>query len=77
LPQDYAGKTVVLEGKIIRECPTGCWFDLQQGQGQIHVDLNPNGFAIPQITGEIVMVEGQVKYEGQNVSVIGEGVKIK
>ena len=27
-PQIYEGKTVKIKGKIVTECPTGCWFDI-------------------------------------------------
>jgi len=76
-PVKYAGKTVTLEGDIIRQCPTGCWFDMQQGKGRIYVDLNPSGFAIPQKPGKTVLVEGQVQYKDQRASLIATGVEIK
>ena len=76
-PTDYAGKTVSIEGKIVSECPSGCWFDVQQDTAKIYVDVNPSGIAIPQKVGSDVKVEGTVKYEDNKVSIIGTGVEIK
>lgn len=76
-PADFQDKTVTLEGEIITECPTGCWFDMKQSGAVVHVDLNPSGFAIPQKTGKTVRVEGTVKLEGDVLEIIGTGVEIK
>lgn len=75
-PVEYDGKTVALRGKIVQECPTGCWFNLQDETGVIYVDIKPSNFAIPQHTGKDVTVEGRVAVRGQRVMVIGTGVKI-
>jgi len=76
-PQDYAGKTVTIEGTIVRECPTGCWFDLESGNAVLHVDINPAGFAIPQEVGSRALVEGEIQYLDNQVSMLGQGVKIQ
>ena len=76
-PADYQDKTVTLEGQIIRQCPTGCWFDIQSGTAVVHVDVNPSGFALPQKPGKTVLVEGTVKVDGDQVELIGTGVEIK
>lgn len=76
-PADFQDKTVTLEGEIITECPTGCWFDMKQGGAVVHVDLKPSGFAIPQKTGRTVRIEGTVKVEGDAIEIIGTGVEIK
>ncbi len=76
-PTDFDGKTVTIEGKIIRECPSGCWLDVQQDSAYIHVDLNPSGFAIPQKTGSSVKVQGPVTYKDGQVQIVGQGVEIK
>ncbi len=75
--KSHEGKLVLLEGRIVTECPTGCWFNLKDDSGLIYVDVKPSGFAIPQITGKAVMVEGKVKLQGKKPILIGEGVKIK
>lgn len=76
-PQQYEGKIVKLKGKIIRECPTGCWFDLKDDSGVIYTDLNPSNFAIPQVVNKNIVAEGKVKLKGKNVVIIGKGVKIE
>ncbi|MHC4552324.1 MAG: hypothetical protein ACYSUT_06110 [Planctomycetota bacterium] len=76
-PADYQDQTITLEGKIVRQCPTGCWFDIQADTAIVHVDINPSGFAIPQKPGKTVLVEGTVKVDGDQVEVIGKGVEIK
>lgn len=76
-PADFEDKQITLEGKIVNQCPTGCWFDMQSGSAVIHVDINPSGFAIPQKPGKTVLVEGTVQVDGDNVEIIGTGVEIK
>jgi uncharacterized protein YdeI (BOF family) len=76
-PGDYDGKVVEVEGKITRECPTGCWFDLEDETGTIYVDLNPSNFAIPQKVGNKATVRGKVKVKRGIATLIGEGAKIK
>jgi len=76
-PRDYKGKTVAVKGKIITECPTGCWFDLKDGNAVIYVDLNPTGIAISQSVGRDVTVEGEVKVKGGKPRIVGGGVEIK
>ena len=76
-PGDFEGKTVTIEGKIVRECPTGCWFDVEQGTAIIHVDINPSGFAIPQKTGKMVTVEGTISVRNKQPVLIGKGVEIR
>lgn len=76
-PNDFKDKTVTLEGKIMNQCPTGCWFDMQSGSAVVHVDVNPSGFALPQKPGKTVLVEGKVQVDGDTVQIIGTGVEIK
>ena len=76
-PREYEGKTVKIEGKIVEECPTGCWFNLADDGGIIYVDLIPAEFAIPQKAGKKATAEGTVVLKDGNVSISGEGVEIK
>ena len=76
-PKKYEGKIVKVDGKIVEECPTGCWFNLADDGGIIYVDLNPASFAIPQKVGKNVSVEGKVVIEDGNVSISGESAEIK
>jgi hypothetical protein len=72
----HEDKTVTTKGTIVRQCPTGCWFDLQDETGTIYVDLGPSGFAIPQKTGKAVIVQGTVSIRGGKPMIIGTGVEI-
>ena len=76
-PGNFEDKTVTVEGKIVQECPTGCWFDIKDDAGMIHVDIKPSGFAIPQKVGKTVVVEGQVAVQNNQTILIGTGVEIK
>jgi RecJ-like exonuclease len=75
-PDKYIGKTVKIEGKIIQECPSGCWFYLKDQTGTIYVDLKPSGLAIPQSVGKKVAAEGKVK-SSERLEIIGKGVEIE
>lgn len=76
-PETFVGQSVRLEGEIIRECPTGCWFDMKDAGGMIHVDIKPSGLAIPQRIGKDVAVVGELhERDGQTVF-IGRGVEIR
>ena len=75
--EDFKGKTVTVQGKIVRECPTGCWFNLKQGSAEIYVDLNPSAFAIPQRVGKNATVEGKVSISNNQPMIVGTGVEIK
>ncbi len=59
-PGTYNGTAVSLQGKIVTECGSGCWFILDDGTGSLYVDLAPNNFAIPQISGTTVAVDGTI-----------------
>lgn len=76
-PGRFDAKTVTVEGKIIRECPTGCWFDIKDQAAVIHIDTNPSGFAIPQKIGKTVTVEGKISVRNNQPTIIGTGVEIK
>lgn len=76
-PQQFKGKVVRVEGKIIEECPAGGWFILKDNTGTIYVNLHPSYFAIPQALNHSASAQGKVKVEDNQVSVIGEGVEIK
>ena len=71
----YLDQTVRLEGKIARECPTGCWFFLEDETGTIYVDINPSGLSIPPKVGKKVVVEGVPTNRNGRVSIIGKGVE--
>jgi uncharacterized protein YdeI (BOF family) len=76
-PDQFVGKVVQVEGKIVQECPAGGWFMLKDATGVIFVNLHPTEIAIPQAVGRSVATQGKVKKEDNQISVIGEGVELK
>lgn len=76
-PNKYLNQTFKLEGEIVRECPSGCWFFLEDKTGTIFVDINPSGLIIPQRVGGKVVVEGELKKIDGRVVFVGKGVEIK
>lgn len=72
---EYLERTVRLEGKITRQCPTGCWFFLEDNTGTIFVDINPSGFTIPPKGGAKITVEGTVRNINGRIGIIGKGVE--
>lgn len=76
-PKKHENKDVVIIGKIIAECGSGCWFFIQDETGQIYVDLLPSKFAIPQRVGKEVIVYGKVAIKIGEPMIIGKGVKFK
>ena len=73
-PKGFGGKTVVVEGKISSECPSGCWFTLKDGNAVIYIDLNPSNMVIPQKKGSYAKVTAEVVNEGGDVYLIGKKV---
>jgi predicted small secreted protein len=74
-PRGYDGQTVIVRGKIARECPSGCWFNLQDGNAVIYIDLLPSSIVIPQKTGSSAKVTARVVSEGSDVYLIGSKVE--
>ena len=72
----YEGKMVVIEGEIEMECPSGCWFIVNDDTASIYVDILPNNFVIPQKTGEEVKVYGEVAIKDGDPMIIGKIVEI-
>ncbi len=70
-PDKYLGQTLRLEGKIVRECPSGCWFYLEDETGTIYVDINPSGLSIPPKVGKKVVVEGVPENKNGRISING------
>jgi len=74
-PDKYLGQTLRLEGTIVRECPSGCWFFLEDETGTIYVDINPSGLSIPPKVGKKVVVEGVPENKNGRISINGKGVE--
>ncbi len=78
-PQD--GQRVHLEGRIEAVCRNkGCWLELKQGPGSIHVTFEDYSFLVPKNTvGRQVVLEGRVKLDKpapeQLEHLVGEGAR--
>jgi uncharacterized protein YdeI (BOF family) len=77
LDQRESKTTFRLEGKIGAVCPSGCWFYLKDASGEIFVDINPSGFAIPQKSGKQAIVEGAFMKIKRKPIFVATGVEIK
>jgi hypothetical protein len=73
--EKYAGQTISLTGKIVVECPEGCWFFMDDGTAKIYVDLKPAGLTIPQKVGSRIELIGKTKGTGGNLQVLGDKIK--
>ncbi|GAH09496.1 unnamed protein product, partial [marine sediment metagenome] len=74
-PNEYLNQTIRLEGKIVRECGSGCWFFLEDETGKIFVDINPSGLSIPPKVGKKVVVEGVPENRNGRITINGKGVE--
>jgi uncharacterized protein YdeI (BOF family) len=74
-PNEYLNQTIRLEGEIVRECSSGCWFFLEDKTGTIYVDINPSGLSIPPKVGKKVVVEGVPENKNGRISIVGKGVE--
>ena len=72
----YEGKMVVIEGMIETECPSGCWFIVNDDTGSVYVDILPSNFVIPQKRGEDAKVYGEVVVKDGDPMIIGKMVEI-
>jgi len=72
------GKTVNIEGIIVTQCQSnGCWFFLNDGTGQILIDMAPKGFSIPPKIGKKALVTGTIVQEQGSFKIIAHGVEIR
>ncbi len=76
-PDGYIGKTVKVEGEIVSECPTGCWFNVTDATGTLYIDLFGANLAIPQKVGSQVVLEGEIKKRSGLPIIHGTGVVVK
>jgi len=75
-PASFDSMMVTVEGDIVTECPSGCWFELGEEGRAIYVDIAPKGLAIPQRVGKRAVVHGQVVLRDSRPMIVGEGVEI-
>jgi len=74
-PDNYKGQTVVVEGKILSECGSGCWFTLNDGSATIYIDLAPSNLVIPQRRGFKARVLAEVTEAKGDIYLIGKKVE--
>jgi uncharacterized protein YdeI (BOF family) len=72
----FDGKMVVIEGNIDTECPSGCWFIVNDQTASIYVDILPSNFVIPQKRGSRAKVYGKVTARDGDPMIIGKMVEI-
>jgi len=72
----YDGKNVLIEGKIETECPSGCWFILNDGSASLYIDILPSNFVIPQKSGRQAKVYGEVTTKDNDPMIVGKFVEI-
>jgi len=67
ITSDQVGERVSIEGTIDQECPhSGCWAVIKDASGQIRIDTQAGGFALPlhregshiRVTGTVMLTEG-------------------
>jgi len=64
IDQSHVGQRVAFEGTITKECPhSGCWAIVKDVSGQIRIDTNDGGFALP------------LRREGSKVEVVGKVIQ--
>ena len=73
----FDGKPVLLEGHITSECPSGCWFWLQDESGQLYVTSHASNFSIPQHVQKKARVYGRVFLEQGRPQVMALGVQLE
>lgn len=77
LNPSYVNQVVNLEGIIVSQClSNGCWLFLNDGTGQIFVDMAPHGFSLPSRPGKKAKVTGLV-VQGQNgLQITAHGIEV-
>ncbi len=78
-PEQWAGKTVLVEGTIGKVCERkGCWMDLSQGGVSVRIPMGGHRFFLPQdVVGHEALVQGTVRLlaeeEGEGAHEHAEG----
>jgi hypothetical protein len=77
-PTAFAGQMLALTGQMTERCPTaGCWFYLNDGTGDLRVDLGAGNFSVSGLpVGARLTVYGKVIQEpGEDLQLAGVGVR--
>jgi hypothetical protein len=76
-PDRFNGRTVILAGIVDEQDERGAWFYLQDDEARIYVDLYGAGFAIPQLPGKRVRVQGTVEVKMGIPSLLATGIEMR
>ncbi len=76
-PTAWEGRDVLVAGKITSECPSGGWIWVEDGTGDIYVDMHPTNVFIPQRVGSNVQAMGRVVLESGQPHVVGYGLALR
>ena len=77
LSEKTVGESVAVQGEIVRQCPAvGCWFQIQDGTGELFVDLNATDIRLTESrVGEHVEVAGRLLKRGGQFQLEAESVE--
>lgn len=75
-PVALDGKLVVINGRITNECPSGCWFRLQDESGEMYMTTRASNYSIPQHVHKKEQVYGRVFLERGRPRVLVLGAKL-
>ena len=76
LTEALVGKSVVIQGEIVRQCPaSGCWFQVKDETGELFVDLNASEIRLTdpvvgqqaEVSGRLVKLGGELQLEAKHV----------
>lgn len=79
LGETHVGQRVAIEGRIVEECPhSGCWAVIEDATGQIRIDTNKGGFALPlHREGSTIRVVGEIEQiDGGSLLLSAEGAQL-
>ena len=79
ITSDQVGERVSIEGTIDKECPhSGCWAVIKDASGQIRIDTQAGGFALPlRREGSRIHIVGTVMLtEGGSVEISAESARL-
>jgi hypothetical protein len=74
------GKDAIVEGKVTAVCPSGCWFDIADDNGNAMHILIGGDFAVPKsLNGKDVAVAGYLQYNKgkETVELVATGVTVR
>ena len=75
-PQQFRGKTVLVEGRITEQCKSmGCFFFFESGKDKLRVDVQEVAMTAPMREGRQARVEGQLIPYGDGIQLYASAVE--